>query len=101
MANAIPVRKPINPRGAELARAGRCASGKCPNRKSYSNSQSIQDAPSGVMRPPTFRSPSHVEDVSFKLGKAASSGHTVKALAIVEDLRAATFGNNDKPKHVV
>ena len=39
---------------------------------------------------------SHVEDVAFKLGKTASSGHTVKALAIVEDLRAATFGKNDK-----
>lgn len=40
-----------------------------------------------------------VEDIAIKLGKTASFDHTVKALAIVEYLRAATLGNRDKPKH--
>ena len=44
---------------------------------------------------------SHVEAVAIKLGKTAPSGHTVKAIAIVEDLRVATLGNHDKPRHVV
>jgi hypothetical protein len=39
-----------------------------------------------------------VENIAIKFGKAAAPGHTVKALAIVESLRAATFGNQEKPR---
>jgi hypothetical protein len=36
---------------------------------------------------------SFIEDVAIQRGMRAALGHTVKALDIVEDLRAATFGN--------
>jgi hypothetical protein len=39
-----------------------------------------------------------IENVAIKFGKAADAGHTVKAIAIVEGLRAATFGNKEKPR---
>ncbi|MEH2534415.1 hypothetical protein V1277_006289 [Bradyrhizobium sp. AZCC 1588] len=39
-----------------------------------------------------------VEHMAIKFGKAADPGHTVKAIAIVEGLRAATLGNQEKPR---
>jgi hypothetical protein len=42
-----------------------------------------------------------IEDTVIKLGKAASPDHAVKALAIVEYLRAATFADKDRPKDIV
>lgn len=42
-----------------------------------------------------------IENIAIKFGKNAEAGHTVKALAIVESLRAATFGNPEKPKRGV
>jgi hypothetical protein len=38
------------------------------------------------------------ENMAIKFGKAANAGHTVKALAIIEALRTATFGNTKKPR---
>ncbi len=43
----------------------------------------------------------HVENLAIKLGKAARPEHTVKALRIVEEMRAATFGDHDEPRHGV
>jgi hypothetical protein len=34
-------------------------------------------------------------------GSTASPEHTVKAIRIVEEMRAVVFGNKDKPKHAV
>jgi hypothetical protein len=42
-----------------------------------------------------------VEHVAIKAGKAASPDHTVKALRVVEEIRAAAVGNHGKPKHGV
>ena len=42
-----------------------------------------------------------VENFAIEKGKAASPEHTVKALRIVEELRAASLGNHDKPRHGV
>jgi hypothetical protein len=42
-----------------------------------------------------------VEDFAIKRGKSASPEHTVKALRVVEDLRAATFGKQQKPGGIV
>ena len=36
---------------------------------------------------------SFIENFAIQRGKTAAFGHTVKALDIVEDLRAATFGD--------
>ena len=44
---------------------------------------------------------SQVENMAIELGKAASPDHTVKAIGVVEQLRAATLGNPDQPKHLV
>jgi hypothetical protein len=41
------------------------------------------------------------EDIAIKLGKSASPDHTVKALGVIEYMRTATFGYQDKPKHGV
>jgi hypothetical protein len=37
------------------------------------------------------------EQMAIKFGKTANGGQTVKALAIIEGLRTATFGNPEKP----
>jgi hypothetical protein len=42
-----------------------------------------------------------VEDQAVALSKTASPDHTVKAIKIVEDLRAAALGKEHKPKHGV
>jgi hypothetical protein len=44
---------------------------------------------------------SKIEDTAIRLGKAASPDHLVKAIRIVEELRTATLGNPDKPRHGV
>jgi hypothetical protein len=44
---------------------------------------------------------SFVEDMAIKLGKSASSEHTVKALSIVEQLRAGSLDKPDQPRHGV
>ncbi len=44
---------------------------------------------------------SFVENMAIKFGKSASPEHSVKALGIVEQLRTATLGEPDKPKHGV
>jgi hypothetical protein len=44
---------------------------------------------------------SQVEDIAIALGKAASPDHMVKAIRVVEEIRAATLGNHDKPRHGV
>lgn len=43
----------------------------------------------------------YVEHVAIRLGTAAPSNHTVKALEIVEGLRRSVIGEPDSPKHVV
>ena len=42
-----------------------------------------------------------VEDLAIKLGKSADPKHTVKALRVVEELRAVVLGNKIKPKDAV
>jgi hypothetical protein len=44
---------------------------------------------------------SSVEDSAIRLGKVASPDHLVKAISIVEELRAATLGEKDEPRHGV
>jgi len=44
---------------------------------------------------------SQIESLAIKLGKASSPDHAVKALGIVEQLRAATISDHDKPRHGV
>jgi hypothetical protein len=44
---------------------------------------------------------SSTENTAIKFGKTASSDHLVKAIAIIEELRAATLGNPDKPRDAV
>jgi 23S rRNA pseudoU1915 N3-methylase RlmH len=44
---------------------------------------------------------SDIEDLAIKLGKLASPDHTVQALLIIEQLRTATLGEPDEPKHGV
>jgi hypothetical protein len=39
------------------------------------------------------------EHTAIQVGKAASPEHTVKALRVVEELRAVVFGDQGKPKH--
>jgi hypothetical protein len=39
-----------------------------------------------------------VEDIAIHFGKAASPEHTVKAIRIVEELRATVLGNQDKSR---
>jgi hypothetical protein len=41
------------------------------------------------------------EDTAIMFGKAASPEHTVKALRIVEEVRAMALGNEGKPKRGV
>jgi hypothetical protein len=42
-----------------------------------------------------------VEDSAIILGKASSPDHLVKTIRIVEELRTATLGDKDKPRHGV
>jgi hypothetical protein len=44
---------------------------------------------------------SSIEDSAIIHGKAASPDHLVKAIRIVEELRTATLGHKDKPRHGV
>ena len=46
-------------------------------------------------------SASKTEDIAIRFGKAASPDHLVKAIRIVEELRTATLGNHDKPRHSI
>ena len=41
------------------------------------------------------------EDLAIKAGKASQPEHLVKAIDIIENLRAASLGNHDKPRHGV
>ena len=40
-----------------------------------------------------------LENLAIKFGRAASPDHVVKALEIVERLRANTLSNHEKPTH--
>jgi hypothetical protein len=42
-----------------------------------------------------------VEDSAIIHGKAASPDHLVKAIRIIEELRTATLGHKDEPRHGV
>jgi hypothetical protein len=42
-----------------------------------------------------------VEAFAIKTGKAASPDHTIKALKTIEQLRAATIRDHDKPRRTV
>jgi len=44
---------------------------------------------------------SDAENLAIKFSKTASRNHLVKALAIIESLRATTLGQSDEPKHAV
>jgi hypothetical protein len=44
---------------------------------------------------------SSIEDSAIILGTAASPEHLVKAIRIVEELRTATLGDKDEPRHGV
>lgn len=41
------------------------------------------------------------EQTAIHLGKAASPEHSVKAIRVIEEIRAVVLGNRDKPKHAV
>ena len=42
-----------------------------------------------------------LEGQTIKFGKAVPSEHLAHSLRVVEDLRTATLGNPEKPKHAV
>ena len=42
-----------------------------------------------------------IEDLAIRLGKAARPDHVVKAVRIIEELRTASLGDRDKPKHAI
>jgi hypothetical protein len=42
-----------------------------------------------------------IEDRAIEAGKAAASETLVKALSIIEDLRTASIGGHDRPRHIV
>lgn len=44
---------------------------------------------------------SHVEHMAIKFGKTAAPEHTLKALEMVENLRAMIFGTHTEPKRDV
>jgi len=41
------------------------------------------------------------QSVAVQFGKSASPEHTVKALRIIEEMRAMVLGNESKPKNLV
>lgn len=41
------------------------------------------------------------QSVAIHFGKTAQAEHTVKALRVVEEMRAVVFGDQNKPKHAV
>ena len=41
------------------------------------------------------------ETTALHLGKSASPEHTVKAIRIIDEMRAVVFGQQGKPKHAV
>ena len=43
----------------------------------------------------------HIEDGAIQAAKAVSSETLVKALSITEDLRSASIGGRDRPRHIV
>ena len=47
------------------------------------------------------RAARHVEDLAIQAGETVPPEHLVKALRIVEELRTASIGRHDKPRHVV
>ena len=44
---------------------------------------------------------SQIENFAIQAAKAAPREHLVKALGIIEDLRTASLGRHDKPRHGV
>jgi hypothetical protein len=42
-----------------------------------------------------------VEDLAIRLGKSASPDHVVKAIRVVEEIRAASLSDKDQPRHGV
>jgi hypothetical protein len=41
------------------------------------------------------------DSIAIQFGKSASPEHTVKAIRIIEEMRAMVLGDEDKPKHGV
>ena len=44
---------------------------------------------------------SQIENLPIQAGKTVPAEHLVKALGIIEDLRTASLGRHDKPRHGV
>jgi hypothetical protein len=42
-----------------------------------------------------------IEDRAIEYGKAVTSETLVKALSLIEDLRSASLGRLDRPRHIV
>ena len=43
----------------------------------------------------------HVEDIAIRIGKAASPAQIVKAIGVVEEIRAASLSDKAQPRHGV
>jgi hypothetical protein len=41
------------------------------------------------------------DGIAVKFGTTASSEHTIKALRIIEEMRAMVLGDDGKPKHLI
>jgi hypothetical protein len=41
------------------------------------------------------------DSIAVQFGETASSEHTIKALRIIEEMRAMVLGDDSKPKHLV
>lgn len=44
---------------------------------------------------------SEITDLAIRLGKTARPEHVVKAIRVIEELRTASVGDQDKPRHGV
>jgi hypothetical protein len=55
----------------------------------------------GMIRLGFDNAANEVENLAITAGKAARPDHLVKALSVVESLRAMTLGDRNKPKHDV
>jgi hypothetical protein len=54
-----------------------------------------------IVSPSLDEAANRIEDFAIMMGERASPGHVVKALEIVEQLRAATVGDGPKPRRGV
>jgi hypothetical protein len=58
-------------------------------------------AVAGAIRRGLNDAASQIEDLAVRAGKASRPDHLVKAIRVIEELRTASLGDQDKPRHGV